>query len=80
MIDLDFPWWFVALAYLCAFGPWTCLGAAIGFVLAHAPLSASAQRGGSALGRVAIVGLAFLAALVGGTAAFLLALSAYSGG
>ncbi len=82
MWSFDFPWWFVALAYLYAFAPWVCLGATTGFVLAYVPLSASARRGGRGVpgGKLTRVGLCLLAALTGGATTFLLALSANNGG
>ena len=64
MIDLDLSPWSVALAFLYAFGPWSCLGPVVGFFVAYAPLPARVRRGGRAPGRLARVGLR--AALSGG--------------
>lgn len=80
MTDLNFPWWFVVLAYLYFLGPWTGLGAVTGFALAYLPLSASARRDGRAsVGKLGRIRLSLLAALAAGAVTFFVALRIYTG-
>lgn len=75
MIDLQFPWWFVILAYLYVFVPWIGLGAVAGGFLAYLPLFASARRGGRAPERKLVrVGLFLLAAFAGAAVSFFIAI------
>ncbi len=74
MIELDFPWWFVVLAYLYVLAPWIGLGAVTGGALAYLPLFASARRGGRVPeGKLVRVGLFLLAAFAGAAVSFFVA-------
>lgn len=75
---IEFPWWFVVLAYLFVFMAYFGTGALLGFILTYALLSGS-KREGKHRTKARRISLSFLGALGGGVVNHVIALATLSG-
>jgi len=78
MLDIEFPWWLIALIYLFAFMMYFGWGALMGFISTLAVVSEPDQEDKSR-SRAHKISLLFLGALGGGGVNFLIAWVALSG-